>query len=1439
MLRSRSGEAVGLALLALAAMAIAGLASLALTSPDAQGSPLPPPVGDWTVDAGEVVECSFARLDVRGSVNVLGDLSLDNCTLVLFSETADAETVSVRQGGSLACTSTQIMAAQADRPFLILAEAGSSLSLTGGGVSDAGTSLSDNGPGSGIYVATDATLDGVLVRRCLGGLFAAGGSVAVRGCTFVDCGRAVAASDGARLVVQGTDLVGCAQGAVVRSASLTVRGCSFSGCAQAVVSVHGDLVVEDSSFEAFDASALEVYVSVARVERCQFSDAWGEGVFASVSNVTVRGCSFLRCRTDIDLVDSVTTVSGTSHRLTVNEALYLRETAFEVDNVRFNATAWGVRAWGSSGRLRDVSSVDSVIPFHIDQCPDVGLERISIDYTLPDATHTDPRGILVVGSHVEARDVTATRVRAAVSFDGGSGLVDGLHAEHMAQAGVLFNWVSDVVVRNATVEDATDGFLFVSWCRVVLEDCQALRCRATGFNLSLGGWPTLVRCNASGCPVGVRSEASYPTLVDCELHMRDPAGRDILQSVGLDCHLGAPLVTGGAVIGGETGMSFNGSAARVQNVTFLGTRGTCLLLTCSTRDTVEGCAMLGTNGSTGAVVESSSPSLLGNELRGMKYGIMAMFDLSRVVIERNTIEDIVLDGITAMLGARIELARNTVRRCGNNALSVGFFSLASVDGDELSSTGGSLVYVFFGSSLEMRRAVLSNASAGVRGYDAVSLNMSFCRFVDLGKGVVAGRYLGPNSTAPSLDVTVDGCFFTNNSAYGVGVADGRLRVLRCTFLANGAGACAWNSTVELLDCTMVINYYAGLVTENSSAAWTVTGLCRVVWSAIRSPVALRVRGGELEVDDSIVVLGSTGGLWASDGATVRVRRSTWSAWGAPFWASCSTVELDEVGFAGVGNLNGGPGRMAGVVAEGSDLVATNVTFGAARGGLRLIGCDAVLTGCAATDCLEWGLYASSSDVSASGCTFQRIGTGADVELEGTDFVADNCTLGPSVGCLSVEDGTARLVDSALGGAARTSVAVARGRVVLVNTTHEADLLEVGEGGLIEVWWHLTCTVWWGNAAELPDVDVRVEDDSATGVASSRPGAAGVTPAMLVLATEHLPEGRFDHGPHTVRATLHGYSASRAVALDRSMTVALRLEDLDAPTIIVVLPGTAEVRSSSRQLELVARADDLGSGVAGFEILVDDAASPWASVGDTVARTLSLIDGHHTVRLTARDRAGNAASTSLSVWVEARPVKLLVSEPGDGLATSARTVTVKGFVSRTGVTVKVGPALAQVNGTSFVHELELAEGENRIVVTAEDAYGHRAVANLTVRADRTPPELMVTTPRLIYTENESVIVEGVLGDGAVLALNGMPVIVGAGPFRLRVPVAVGETGVTVRATDDVGNEVSERVVVVRTEAEVPDQGYEWWEVVPFVIAVPLIAVAMWYAVSGRRLGGEDE
>jgi len=47
-----------------------------------------------------------------------------------------------------------------------------------------------------------------------------------------------------------------------------------------------------------------------------------------------------------------------------------------------------------------------------------------------------------------------------------------------------------------------------------------------------------------------------------------------------------------------------------------------------------------------------------------------------------------------------------------------------------------------------------------------------------------------------------------------------------------------------------------------------------------------------------------------------------------------------------------------------------------------------------------------------------------------------------------------------------------------------------------------------------------------------------------------------------------------------------------------------------------------------------------------------------------------------------------------------------------------------------------------------------------------------------------------------------------------------------------------LLVERTAPEVPPTGPNWWEAVPFVIALPLLMVAVWYVLTRPAEGGGE-
>jgi hypothetical protein len=691
------------------------------------------------------------------------------------------------------------------------------------------------------------------------------------------------------------------------------------------------------------------------------------------------------------------------------------------------------------------------------------------------------------------------------------------------------------------------------------------------------------------------------------------------------------------------------------------------------------------------------------------------------------------------------------------------------------------------------------------------------------------------SLVDELEVVIEGTYFFNHSAYCVGIMDGNLQVIDCTFLDNIYGIQAWNSTVELTDSSMVGSWLFGLKLEDSSARWDVEGLCRIVSSDIEGFVDLNVLGGRLFIEDTKVDLKAGSSFTASGGASVSMFDTKWIAGGNEFRVSDCTLELVRTIFEGVGPPVGGSQANLGVSMTDSTLTATNVTFLRARAGLSLVRCEARLRGCFLKECSEHGIYAKESNITISKCELERVILGSSLILRDTDILADNTTITFSVTSLSVIGGSARLVNCSMGAAESLSVSVTGAPVVLVNTSYQPEKVHVGDGGSLEVWWFVSTEVVWENPAELGGIDVWVEDIFGKNVAMSTTDDKGRVRNLLVLALNDTEAGQAVHGPHSVYAAIHSYQTRLAVQLFRSVELELRLLDEDPPSIRVDSPTELVTLTRNDAIEVFGLAHDAGSGTQRVEASL--ASTVWTSEGEVFSFTIRLTDGYHEIKLRAYDHAGNMARTSIFVDLETRSIGLAVNNPLDGLRTRDRTIEVRGFVSRE-VTVRVNRAIVELDGLLFVHEVDLAEGANTITVTAEDEYGHLTTRTVDVTTDWTPPKLTMLSLPSVNTTDEWIPIEGKLEGGRLVTIGATPVILRDGRFDVRFPVNVGETMITIRAVDEVGNEQVETIRVTRLEVVVEEPKPNLMEVVPFIIAIPLLAAVQWYVINRRQLGGEE-
>ncbi|MFN7588867.1 MAG: protein kinase domain-containing protein [Planctomycetota bacterium] len=196
------------------------------------------------------------------------------------------------------------------------------------------------------------------------------------------------------------------------------------------------------------------------------------------------------------------------------------------------------------------------------------------------------------------------------------------------------------------------------------------------------------------------------------------------------------------------------------------------------------------------------------------------------------------------------------------------------------------------------------------------------------------------------------------------------------------------------------------------------------------------------------------------------------------------------------------------------------------------------------------------------------------------------------------------------------------------------------------------------------------------------------------------------------------------------------------------------------------------------------------------------DGPHQVWLQAEDShgvTGDLARAWVVVVDTADPV-LTLSQPLAGIVTPAK-VTLRGKVvddSRCAVQVDGQSVPVGADGT-FSRELQLADGDQSLLVVATDEAGRRAEMRRTLRVDAVAPTIeLATLPKV--TKDASLSIAGrIVGlDGGKLTLDGSPVEVAAdGRFTASVPLGEDrDFTFLLVATDAVGNPSEQRVLVRR-------------------------------------------
>lgn len=257
----------------------------------------------------------------------------------------------------------------------------------------------------------------------------------------------------------------------------------------------------------------------------------------------------------------------------------------------------------------------------------------------------------------------------------------------------------------------------------------------------------------------------------------------------------------------------------------------------------------------------------------------------------------------------------------------------------------------------------------------------------------------------------------------------------------------------------------------------------------------------------------------------------------------------------------------------------------------------------------------------------------------------------------------------------------------------------------------------------------------------------------------------------------------SVAVDRTAPVI----DITAPAGGVFLKGPTITVSGSV------------SDSAGASVVVNGVAATVS--GNTFTASVPASDGALTLQAVATDGAGNSAIATTTVTIDSAAPVVTIVNPADGQYTAATSLDVSGGVNdSSAVRVTVNGVEAAMTGTAFVATgLPIGDGPSvPIQVVATDAAGNASTSTVTVRVDRTPPVVRITSPVVnAYRKGPVLHVEGTVTDlsPVLVEVNGELAAVNGGGFTADVPAGDGPFTVTATARDAAANTSTAKVAVI--------------------------------------------
>jgi hypothetical protein len=214
-----------------------------------------------------------------------------------------------------------------------------------------------------------------------------------------------------------------------------------------------------------------------------------------------------------------------------------------------------------------------------------------------------------------------------------------------------------------------------------------------------------------------------------------------------------------------------------------------------------------------------------------------------------------------------------------------------------------------------------------------------------------------------------------------------------------------------------------------------------------------------------------------------------------------------------------------------------------------------------------------------------------------------------------------------------------------------------------------------------------------------------------------------------------------------------------------------------------------------------AGRPVTPVDGAFSARVPLQLGANQIPIAATDVAGNSATLELALSRGAAPT-LAIETPAEGALLAAAELEVSGRAGGLPApAVAVNGVPASVADGAFRARVPLAEGANRVDVTAQNPLGDARAARSVVRDSRGPELTATSAVERGLTAEPSIEISGRVGDPSgvrSVTVNGVPTPVADGAFRARAALGVGANAIGVEAVDAAGNTSSTVLEITRGE-----------------------------------------